>query len=92
MAQGVQIKKFKKKCLKEDVAVNCKTKKQAEQFLKWATSKGLKWSNGRSYFNNTSWNRFGKRTCYFLCVGMYDDTLQAKRHNHTILSFKEALK
>ena len=86
------MKKFKKKCLKEDVAVNCKTKKQAEQFLKWATSKGLKGADGRSYFRNTSWNDYGERTCYYLYDGMYSDNTFSKRHNHTILSFEEALK
>ena len=86
------MKKFKKKCLKEDVVVNCKTKKQAEQLLTWATSKGLKWSDGRSYFNNSSWNEKGKRTCYFLYDGMYDDTFQANNLKYKILSFEEALK
>jgi len=85
------MKKFKNKCLKEDVAVNCKTKKQAEQFLKWATSKGLKWADGRSYFRNTNWNENGEKTCYYLCDGMYDDGFQAKYLNYKILSFKEAL-
>jgi len=86
------MKKFKKKCLKEDVVVNCKTKKQAERLLKWATSKGLKWSDGRSYFRNTSWNENGEKTCYCLCVGMHDDTFHANCLNYKILSFKEALK
>jgi len=84
--------KFKKKCLEKNVAVNCKTKKQAKQLLTWATSKGFKWCDGNSYPKNTGWDTYGENVCYYLYEGMYSGNIRANKGKYKILSFKEALK
>ena len=87
------MKKFKyKKIMKENTVVHCQSKKQAKQLLKWADSKGLRWSSNRSYLEDLNYDMYRGKTCYYLTLGFYCDSHFYKNKNYTILSFEEVIK
>lgn len=48
----------------EKIAVNCKTEKEAEEFLKMCDKEGLEWFGGDSLTDNNCWNTYKESTCY----------------------------
>ena len=47
-----------------DIAVHCNTAEEAQDFCDQMDKHGLKWDNGESYVNNTSYNIYKCDSCY----------------------------
>ena len=47
-------------------AVNCHTEHDAEVFLAWLARKGVRWCSGDEATEFTSYDHYGKETCYTL--------------------------
>lgn len=47
-----------------NIAVHCKTEEEAKDFCKQMDLHGLRWDNGESYVNNTSYNIYKCDSCY----------------------------
>ncbi len=56
----------------KDVVVNCKTKGEADEFLKFLDNKGIKWNSGNSIFKFGiyDYSEFKETTCFLLKTGM----------------------
>lgn len=56
----------------KDVVVNCKTKGEADEFLKFLDNKGIKWNSGNSIFKSGiyDYSEFKETTCFLLKTGM----------------------
>lgn len=48
----------------ENLAINCKTRTQANIFCKASDRLGKKMNNGTNYTENDSWGRYAKNFCY----------------------------
>lgn len=46
------------------IAVHCKTEEEAQDFCDQMDKHGLRWDNGESYVNNTSYNIYKCDSCY----------------------------
>lgn len=79
------------KMMKPNIAVHCKTEQQAINLLNWADSKGLKWSNRRSYLEETHYTDYGVDTCYHLYGGLYCVRSWWEENSFTILSYEDVL-
>lgn len=81
------------KIVQQGIVVNCKTKEQAKNLLKWADSKGLEWYSGEKYLKDIwRWTASKQNTCYNLFEGLYGDIDYYCMRYYTILSYEEALK
>lgn len=49
---------------RNNIAVHCKTKSEAEEFCKEMDAHGLKWCDRTSYIGNLEWNSYKESTCY----------------------------
>lgn len=56
----------------KDVVVNCKTKDEQQEFLKFLDSKGIKWNSGFSIFKSGiyDYSEYKENTCFLLKNGM----------------------
>lgn len=79
--------KFKK----GNVAVNCRTLEEAEDFCRKMHEQGLKWNGGDSYIHNNSWSTYRENTCYS-GDGYYCDYDYYKKENRTILKWSDYTK
>ena len=53
------MKKFDyNKIVQPKTAVHCKIEKQANELLKWADSKGLRWADGESYLKTNEYQEY----------------------------------
>jgi hypothetical protein len=78
------------KIMKPKTVVHCITEAQANELLKWADSKGLKWCDGSSYMEYNNWREYNQETCYYLYKGEFCDKKYYKAKGYTVLSFEEA--
>lgn len=46
------------------IAVNCKTREEAEEFCREMNEHGLAWCVGNSYLEDTYWEEYYDKTCY----------------------------
>lgn len=74
-----------KEAIKEKTVVHCETGQEAERILGMAHELGYKWHYGRSYEDNTAWNTYKRRTCYYLFDGSYSGYDYFKNKNFTII-------
>lgn len=74
-----------KEAIKEKTVVHCETGQEAERILGMAHELGYKWHYGRSYEDNTAWNTYKRRTCYYLFDSTYSDYNYFKNKNFTII-------
>lgn len=83
---------FKPELLEDkQLAVHCNTEEKANALLKWASSKGLTWKNGRKFTSYNNWNKYGSDTYYRVLNGTFGLTEGHKKHNHKIISYEDAL-
>jgi len=77
--------------MQPDTVVHCTTDVQAFELLNWASSKGLKWSDGTAYSSyKNCYPHYRSKTCYDILSGYYTDIDNCKRNNYNILKFEEA--
>lgn len=70
------------------IAVHCKTEEEAKDFCKQMHEHGMKWCNGESYLENTSYNAYNKGMCYH-GSGEYSSRVFAEKHNYKILEWSD---
>lgn len=75
------------KLVASKTVVHCKTEEEAKQLLNWANDQGLKWLNGASYKEHTSYKAYTSDTCYDLKTGQYSGKEYFIRKNYTIIPF-----
>ena len=62
-----------KEAIKENTVVHCETEEEAERILGMAHTLGYKWWDGENYQNDTKWNIYKSKMCYYLLDGSYSD-------------------
>ena len=62
-----------KEAIKENTVVHCETEEEAERILGMAHTLGYKWWDGENYQNDTKWNIYKSKMCYYLFDGSYSD-------------------
>ena len=77
-----------KKILDLNDCIHCKTKEEAILVLRKASSLGFKWSNGASFNDIDSWNKYKSDTHYFIC----DGTFGGYDHDCRVISVEDFLK
>ena len=86
---GEFLKKFKT----EKIAVNCETKKEAKQFLKWCYNNKVKWIDDSFLIKNTHWEIYKNKTCYVCSYKFYGIIEESKNYlknnNYTIVKFSD---
>jgi hypothetical protein len=78
------------KIMKENVVVHCDTEEKANNLLLWADSKGLKWSDYKSYKYNF-WNVYWQKTCYDLYNGEFTNYNYYKNNNYKIYKYEDVI-
>lgn len=70
------------------IAVHCKTEEEAKDFCKRMHEHGMKWCNGESYLENTSYNAYNEGMCYH-GSGEYSSRVFAEKYNYKILEWSD---
>lgn len=73
---------------KNHIAVRCKTKKEADDFLKAMDAHGLKWCDGQSYLKVSEWRGYKEDTAYSN-QGEYCRFTYYQNHNYTVLEWSD---
>ena len=60
-----------KTILKQGIAVNCKTEKEAKEFFKILHNDGYVWCSGESLLLYSHWEDYKEQTCY--CIYLDDE-------------------
>lgn len=79
------------KIMQKDTAVHCDTEGKANNLLKWADGKGLKWNAGGKYTEGNSWEMYKKETCYSLFDGLYSDLPYLKNNSDEIYKYEDVV-
>ena len=58
------MEKFKK----EELCVNCETKEEAVEFLRYLHDEGYTWLSDKALINGTYWESYSSNTCYSGCT------------------------
>ena len=61
---GLKVNDLIDKFLEGEIRVNCKTEKQAEEFMLYLSRRGYKWCSGSSLLDYTKWEVYGEDTVY----------------------------
>lgn len=69
--------------------MHCKTKEEAEIFLKYLHSIGRLWSSGDSYLSESYWGKYKESTCYNFNYGAYCDKQYYEEEGYTILEMED---
>lgn len=78
--------------MKPHTVVHCDTEEKANELLKWADSKGLKWCSDQSYLDENNWDVFKKLTWYNLYSGIYCNIHSCwKPKDPTILKYEDVI-
>lgn len=80
--------KFKKKVLKKNNVVHCKTYRQAEQLVEWA----LQQEGVTNKLTHTDWSRHGSSSCFYLKESHIMSLDFCEEWNFNILAFEDAVK
>ena len=82
-----------KELISSDTVVNCKTKKQAKNFLKYLHSQGYTWNNGNRLLDRLSYfDMYLNKTCFELTsykTVMYSPILYYTYNGYKVLSLKD---
>ncbi len=70
------------------IVVHCKTEEEAKDFCKRMHEHGMKWCNGESYLENTSYNAYNEGMCYH-GSGEYSSRVFAEKYNYKILEWSD---
>ena len=68
--------------------MRCKTEEEANIFLEYLDSLGLKWRGGRSYLDKNNWREYREDTCYNFASGTYGDKDYFVNDGYEILECK----
>lgn len=71
------------------VCMHCRTEEEAEDFCREMDKAGLTWGRGASYLEQSCFNLYKDRTCYYFNEGKYDSTVYAKNEGYTILEWSD---
>ena len=73
----------------EKLAINCRTKEQANIFCKESHKLGERWTNGESYLTSDNmWNHHKENTCYDN-ENQYTEKSWYLRKNYKVLNFED---
>ena len=78
---------FDKKYVDDRAVVNCKTEKEAIDFLKMAHQFGYKWESGKSFLHETYFDTYGEDTCYSISDGLYSEKQLYEELDRKIIEF-----
>lgn len=70
------------------IAVHCKTEEEAIDFCKQMHKHRMKWCNRKSYLENTKYDVYNERTCYY-GDGEYSSLDFAEKYNYKILEWSD---
>ena len=81
------MEKFKK----EKLCVNCETKEEAVEFLRYLHDEGYTWLSGDALINVTHWENYSSNTCYALCTGYKQKLAYCSTHDwdEKIIKYKQ---
>lgn len=79
---------FIEKYAQPNMAVHCKTKKDAKELLKMADEFGFKWIDGDRFTEHTSWEVNREYTCYYISEGMYGSLDNVEKYSSVVIEFK----
>lgn len=80
------VEKFKN----NNVAVRCRTEKEATEFLNYLDGLGFEWRSGDSLHSNSKWGSYKEKTCYTVDIDyntMYSEVDFYKRKDYVILDY-----
>lgn len=70
------------------IVVHCKTEEEAKDFCRQMHGQGMKWRNGESYLEDTSYNARYEGTCYY-GDGEWSSLDFAEKQNYKILEWSD---
>lgn len=73
----------------EEYAMHCKTEDEANFFLKYLDSLGMKWCSGQRYIENTNYKDYRNKTCYCFKDGSYSNYDYFRDEGYVILEFED---
>ena len=79
--------KFEINSYDEHHVMHCQTQEEAQAFLEFLDSIGLRWCSGQSYLESDHYKDYGSDTCYWFHDGSYGSRGFAVNDGFTILEF-----
>jgi len=74
-----------KEAIKENTVIHCETEEEANRILGMAHELGYKWWIGQYYKDNTEWDIYKSKTCYYLFDNSYSNYDYFKNENYSII-------
>ena len=71
-----------------NIAMHCKTSKEAYEFCEAMNDNGLTWVDGESYLEYDCWDDYKEETCYVFNNGVHCDIASAVKHDYEILKWE----
>ena len=83
-------KEFFEKWKDKDVVMWCQTEEEAKEFCKLMHENGLRWFLGKSYLEETNWEKEGELICYEFNLGVCDAMYGYEiDEDYTVLNFED---
>ena len=83
-------KEFFKEWKDEYVVMWCQTEEEAKEFCKLMHENGLRWFSGKSYLEETNWEKEGELICYEFNLGVCDAMYGYEiDEDYTVLNFED---